>query len=194
MQPVYFATSAEFRAWLSLHSGRAELLWVGYYKAGSGKASVTWPQSVDEALCFGWIDGLRKRIDAERYMIRFSPRKPGSVWSAINIAKVAELTRRKCMRRAGMAAFKLRRENRSGIYSYEQRTAELPEPYAGRLKRRARAAKYFAGQPSSYRKAAVWWVVSAKQEATRKRRLGRLVEDCAAGRRLAQFVSAKPRQ
>jgi uncharacterized protein YdeI (YjbR/CyaY-like superfamily) len=190
---VYFATPAEFRAWLTLHSGDAESLWVGYYKAGCGKASVTWPESVEEALCFGWIDGRRQRIDAQRYMIRFSPRKPRSVWSAVNIAKVEELIRRRRMRPAGIAAYTLRRENRSGIYSYEQRTAELPEPYAGLLKRQARAAKYFATQPPSYRKAAIWWVVSAKQESTRARRFSRLIEDCAAERRLAQFVSAKPR-
>jgi uncharacterized protein YdeI (YjbR/CyaY-like superfamily) len=194
MQAVYFPTPAEFRAWLSRNAERMEFLWVGYYKVGSGKASITWPQSVDEALCFGWIDGIRKSIDAQRYMIRFTRRKRSSVWSAVNVARARELHKRKLMQPSGLEAFKARRENRTGIYSFEQRTVELPEPYATRFKRQAGAARYFASQPPSYRKAAVWWVVSAKQEITRERRLARLMEDCASERRLAQFVSAAPRR
>lgn len=193
MQPVCFATPADFRTWLTKHSAKADSLWVGYYKAGAGKASITWPESVEEALCFGWTDGRRKRIDEDRYMIRFSPRREGSVWSAVNIAKVAALRRQHRMQPAGSAAFDLRREDRSVVYSYEQHSAELPKPYAARLQRRARAAKYFSAQPASYRKAAAWWVMKAKQESTRTRRFSQWLDDCSAGRRLAHLVSATPR-
>src|SRR2546425_1578386 len=120
MKPVFFPTPASFRAWLSRHNRQRNELWVGFYKRSSGKPSIDWPESVDEALCFGWIDGIRKRIDEESYMIRFSPRKPTSVWSAVNIRNVAKLIKENRMQPAGLKAFEVRKENRSGIYSYEQ--------------------------------------------------------------------------
>src|SRR5471030_3242043 len=152
MQPVYFATSAEFRAWLSLHSGRAELLWVGCYKAGSGKASVTWPQSVDEALCFGWIDGVRKSIDAESYSIRFTPRKHTSIWSAVNIKKMEELIEKELMQPAGLAIFQKRTENKSMIYAYENEAKKLSTEYEKIFKANKKAWIFFTTQAPSYQK------------------------------------------
>jgi uncharacterized protein YdeI (YjbR/CyaY-like superfamily) len=184
----FFPTPADFRAWLELHHGTARELWVGYRKKGSGEVSVTWAESVDEALCFGWIDGIRKSLDERSYTNRFTPRKAGSVWSATNIGRVEELTREGRMQPAGLAAFAARRENRSGIYSYEQRSVDLPPELAADLAANSRAAEFFASRPASYRKAAVWWVISAKLETTRRRRLATLVELSAAGERLPQFI------
>src|SRR5262245_13828747 len=124
----FFATPLDFRKWLEKHHQSSRELWVGFYKKGSGKPSITWPESVDEALCFGWIDGLRKSVDEISYTIRFSPRKPKSIWSAINIKRAKELEGEGRMWPSGMKAFEARRENRSGIYSYEQRRAQLEEP------------------------------------------------------------------
>ena len=180
----FFKTPAELRRWFAKHHASEDFLWVGFYKKDTGEPSVTWPESVDEALVVGWIDGIRKRIDGQRYKIRFTPRRGGCVWSAINIARVEELAKAGRMRPAGLDAFALRRENRSGIYSYEQRTAALPEPYAAMLAANKRAEAFFAAQPPSYRKLACWWVVSAKQEETRSKRLGKLIDACVAGKRL----------
>jgi uncharacterized protein YdeI (YjbR/CyaY-like superfamily) len=189
----YFATPAAFRAWLERHHESAGELWVGFHKKSSGAPSLTWPESVDQALCFGWIDGLRKNVDATRYTIRFTPRKPRSVWSAVNIRRFGELEAAGEVRAAGHRAFAARRENRSGIYSYEQRSAELPEAFEQRLKRHRAAAAYFHGRPPSYRKAAIWWVVSAKKEETRERRFATLVELSAENRDIPQFVPTKKR-
>ena len=167
----------------NFHATEREL-WIGFYKKNSGKPSITWPESVDEALCVGWIDGIRKSIDEESYMIRFTPRRRGSIWSAVNIKRVEVLTNEKRMRPAGLAAFAARRENKSGIYSYEQRSEQLPEPYASRLRRNQKAWKFFQAQPPSYRKTIAWWVVSAKQEKTRQKRLQKLIAESASGRRL----------
>jgi uncharacterized protein YdeI (YjbR/CyaY-like superfamily) len=184
MAPKFFKTPAAFRKWLAAHHATESELWVGFYKKGSGKSSITWPESVDGALCFGWIDGLRKSIDEESYMIRFTPRKSSSVWSAVNMKNVAKLIEENRMQPAGLKAFAARKENRSGIYSYEQRSPELVEPYLGRLKRNKAAWKFFQAQPPSYRKVMNWWVVSAKQEETRGKRLERLIEESARGRRM----------
>jgi len=184
----FFRTPADFRKWLGKHHGSRRELWVGYYKTSSGRASMTWPESVDEALCVGWIDGLRKSVDASSYTIRFSPRRPTSIWSAVNIKRARELTAQGRMRPAGLQAFAKRKEYRSGIYSYEQRSATLVEPYAARLKKNRAAWKFFRAQPPYYQKTMNWWVVSAKQEATRLKRLKRLEEDSARGRRIAEFT------
>ncbi len=177
MEPVYFAAPAAFRAWLPAHHADASELLVGFHKRESGRPSLTWPESVDEALCFGWIDGVRRRIDDASYSIRFTPRRSGSVWSAVNIAKVAQLEQEGRMTDAGRAAFARRRENRSGIYAYEQRPQELPAEYRARLDRSPEAARDFDARPAGYRKTAIWKVVSAKQETTRLRRLAELI-DC----------------
>ena len=184
MNPRFFKSPLAFRKWLEAHQATSKELWVGFYKKDSGKPSIDWPESVDEALCFGWIDGIRKSIDAESYMIRFTPRKPSSVWSAVNIRNVEKLIKAKRMLPAGMKAFAARKENRSGIYAYEQRSPELVEPYVGKLKRNKAAWEFFQAQPASYRKVMNWWVVSAKQEETRLKRLARLIEESAAGRRM----------
>ena len=184
MKPRFFKTPAAFAAWLDEHhAGAAELL-VGFHKKDSGRPSMTWPESVDCALCYGWIDGVRKRVDDDSYTIRFSPRRTRSVWSAVNIKRVGELEALGLMRPAGIKAFAARTENRSGIYAYEQRTDTLPAAYAKIMRKNKPAWDFFQAQPPSYRKKLGWWIVSAKQEATRLKRLTRLIEVSAAGRRL----------
>lgn len=184
MKPKFFRTPSEFRKWLKINHATARELWVGFYKKNSGKQSITWPESVDEALCFGWIDGIRKRVDEISYQIRFTPRRRGSIWSAINIKRARELTKQKRMRPAGLKAFAARVENKSGIYSYEQRRAELEEPYAGRLKKNKSACDFFQAQPPSYRKMMSWYIMSAKTEETRSKRLETLMKASAKGKRL----------
>src|SRR5262249_7394148 len=149
---------------------------VGLHRRESGKPSMTWPESVEEALCVGWIDGVRKQIDVTSYCIRFTPRKPASTWSAINIGKMKKLIEEGRVQAAGLAAFERRLEKRSVIYSYEQKTVELNEPYATMLRKNRKAAAYFESQPPSYRKLACWWVNTAKQEATRAKRIQKLIE------------------
>ncbi len=191
MTPIYFKTPAEFRAWLEQNHTKVEFLLVGFYKKGTGQPSMTWPESVDEALCFGWIDGVRKGVDADRYTIRFTPRKAGSVWSTVNVNKIQVLLDQGRMQPAGVAAFEKRKEARSGIYSHEQQDVELPEPYLGVLHGNARAWEFFEKQPASYRKAASWWVASAKQEKTRLTRLEKLVAYSAVAERVPQFTWKK---
>jgi uncharacterized protein YdeI (YjbR/CyaY-like superfamily) len=188
LKPKFFKSPSDFRKWLAARHANAKELLVGFYKKDSGKLSITWPESVDEALCFGWIDGIRRRIDDDSYSIRFTPRKTSSTWSAVNIGRAKELISAGRMTPAGEKAFAARKENRSGIYSYEQRCAELVEPYAGKLRRNKAAAKFFASQPPSYRKAANWWVLSAKQEVTRLSRLDKLISLSAAGQTIPQFT------
>jgi uncharacterized protein YdeI (YjbR/CyaY-like superfamily) len=188
MKPKFFRTAAEFRRWLRRNHGQAPQLLVGLYNVSSGKPSLTWPESVDEALCFGWIDGVRRRVDERCYTIRFTPRRPGSIWSAINIRKVRALIEAKRMAPAGRRSFAARKPNKSGRYSYEQRPRELVAPYARMLARNAAARQFFAAQIPSYRRAAVWWILSARQEATRTRRAARLVELSARGQLIPQFV------
>src|SRR5438128_3111051 len=180
----FFKAPAAFRKWLAANHAKVKELWVGFYKKDSGKPSITWPESVDEALCFGWIDGIRKKFDDESYVIRFTPRKPDSIWSAVNIRNVERLIREGRMTPPGLKAYQARKEYRSGIYSYEQRPAELVEPYASKFKRDKAAWKFFQAQPPYYRKTLTWWVVSAKQEATRLARLDKLIEASAKGQRL----------
>ncbi len=184
MTLTFFATAAEFGAWLESNHGTALELWVGFYKKGSGKPSLTWPESVDQALCFGWIDGIRKSVDEVSYTIRFTPRKPRSIWSAVNIKRALELTELGLMRPTGLQAFERRTENRSGIYSYEQRSENFPEPYAKIFKKNKPAWEFFQAQPASYRKMVGWWVVSAKKEETRLKRLAKLIKVSAQERRV----------
>ena len=188
MDPIFFRTPSAFRRWLASHHATVSQLWVGYYKKDSGTPSVTWPESVDEALCVGWIDGIRKRIDDTRYMIRFTPRRPASTWSSVNIARVHALIEQGSMQPAGLTAFEARTANRSGIYSYEQRPADLPERYARVLKPHRAAWDFFRAQPPSYRKAAAWWIVSAKKDETRLKRLEKLTACSAQGLRLPEFT------
>jgi len=182
--PRFFKTPSAFRKWLAANHAKSKELSVGFYKKGSDKPSITWPESVDEALCFGWIDGIRKSIDEESYQIRFTPRKPASVWSAVNIRNVERLIKEQRMQPAGLKAYELRKANRSGIYAYEQRSPELIEPYLGKLKRNKAAWKFFTAQPPGYRKLMNWFIVSAKLEETRLKRLARVIEASANGQRL----------
>lgn len=179
MAPKFFKTPSAFRKWLAANHAKSKELWVGFYKKDSGKPSITWPESVDEALCFGWIDGVRKSVDAESYMIRFSRRKPNSIWSAVNMRNMDRLIKEKRVAPAGLNAYEARRENRSGIYSYEQRAVEMVEPYASEFKRNKAAWKFFQAQPPGYRKIMNWYIVSAKQERTRLARLGKLIDASA---------------
>ena len=177
-----FATANEFHAWLEANHDTATELWVGYYKKGVPKTSMTYRESVDEGLCFGWIDGITRRIDDEVYTVRFTPRTRRSTWSAVNVARIGELMAAGRVHPAGIRRFEARTEDNTGIYSYENRPADLPDPYLARMKANDVAWRWWLAQRPSYRRAATWWVVSAKQEATRERRLATLIEDCAAGR------------
>jgi uncharacterized protein YdeI (YjbR/CyaY-like superfamily) len=180
-----FETPAELRAWLEANHETATELWIARYKKGTGKPSVTWPEIVGQVLCFGWIDGVGKRIDDEVYAQRVTPRRKGSIWSAVNIAKVAELDAAGLMTPAGRAAFDARTDGRSGIYAHEQdEPATFTPEQEAELRADANAWAFWEGQPPSYRKAAVHWVVSAKKEQTRASRLATLVADSAAGERV----------
>jgi uncharacterized protein YdeI (YjbR/CyaY-like superfamily) len=183
MKATYFATPARFRDWLEINHAKSRELLVGFYKRDSGKASITWPESVDAALCYGWIDGVRKSVDQLRYTIRFSPRKPSSIWSEINVRRVGELEMLGLMRPAGKKAFAARREAKTAVYSYEQRSDPRLDPlHEDRLKGNKKAFEFFQSRPRWYRKAASWWIVSAKKEETRQKRLTILIEDSANGR------------
>jgi uncharacterized protein YdeI (YjbR/CyaY-like superfamily) len=182
-KPVFFATPAKFRAWLRKNHQRASLLWVGFYRKASGRPSITWPESVDQALCFGWIDGLRKTVDDASYMIRFSPRKPTSTWSAINIRRAKELRSMGLMSPAGLRAFAKRAPDKSAIYSYEQRhNARLTAAQEKRFRANRKAWQFFCARAAWYQRTATRWVISAKKEETRAKRLSILIEDSAAGR------------
>lgn len=191
MKPKFFKNAASFRQWLANNHLRETELLVGFHKKEMGEPSVTWPESVDQALCFGWIDGVRKRIDEASYSIRFTPRKSSSIWSQVNIAKVQQLIESGMMQPAGLLAFERRQENKSGIYSYEQRSVELPEPYQSLFRQEKAAWKFFVTQPASYRKAANWWVISAKRESTRQSRLAKLIDHSKHGQRIPQFLAIK---
>ena len=175
-EPLFFATPVDFRTWLEVNSEGSREQWIGFHKKDSGRPSITWPEAVDEALCVGWIDGLRKTIDAHSYKIRFTPRQAKSNWSAVNIRRVQELTRQKRMSPQGLRAFALRAEEKSGIYSYENRHAAVLDKWDEQQFRASLEAwNFFQAQPQSYRKTAIWWVVSAKRAETRRKRLATLV-------------------
>jgi uncharacterized protein YdeI (YjbR/CyaY-like superfamily) len=182
--PIFFSTPAELRHWFDTNHETAADLWLGSYKKATGKPSVTWSEAVDEALCVGWIDSVRYSLDGERSAQRFTPRRKGSNWSAVNIAKVQQLTAQGRMRPAGLVAFEQRTENRSGVYSYEERHLATLEPdEEAEFRAVPRAWAWFESQAPSFRTTAVWWVTSAKRPETRARRLAMLIEDSAAGSR-----------
>lgn len=181
---TFFTTPADFRRWLEEHHDSARELWVGYHKKGSGRPSITWQQSVDEALAFGWIDGVRKSLSPNRYTNRFTPRKPGSTWSAINVRRVEELTAAGRMHPAGLAAFAARDPAKTEQYSYERETAAFDAETEAGFREHPEAWAFWQAQSPSYRRTLTWWVVSAKREATRRQRLDRLIAASAAGRRL----------
>lgn len=185
MTPRFFATPHDFRAWLQAHASTAEELLVGFHKVATGRPCMTWSESVDEALCFGWIDGVRRRIDDDAYSIRFTPRKPSSNWSAVNIAKFERLRAEGRVTPAGERAFAHRTDARSAIYAYEQpSTAELSPGELRAFKRHEPAWRYFEATPPGYRKVVLHWITTAKRAETRAARLAKLIDACAAGQRL----------
>lgn len=186
----FFSEPSLWRQWLEEHHESATELWVGFHKTDSGRPSITWPESVDEALCFGWIDGNRKRIDDTSYKIRFTPRRRGSVWSSTNVKRIEELMELGLVRPAGLTAFRERAEGRTKLYAYENAPAELPAESERRFRANERAWLFFQSQPPSYRRTCIWWVISAKQEATREKRLARLIEDSEQGRLSGTFRRA----
>ena len=189
----FFADAAEFRAWLAANHDTAGELWMGLNKKHVPDRGLTWEQAVPEALCFGWIDSQVQRIDADAVRQRWTPRRPGSTWSAVNIELVAQLTAAGRMHPAGLAAFARRRSDRSAVYSYESDAQELPPEFAAELAADARAARFLAAATPSYRRIAVHWVLSAKQGSTRDRRLAQLIADSAAGRLIpSQRYGAEP--
>ena len=184
MKATYFVSAADFRRWLAGNHATAKELLVGFHKKGSGTPSITWPESVDQALCFGWIDGVRRRVDETRYTIRFTPRRTRSTWSLINVNRAKQLIAQKLMKPAGVQAFEARETKKTGIYAYENRPTELDEEFAKTFRRNAAAWAFFQAQPTSYRKMASWWVTSAKKDDTRQKRLARLIADSTAGKRI----------
>ena len=187
MKPRFFATQAKWRAWLEENHARAAELWVGFHKVHTGKPSIDWPQSVDEALCFGWIDGLRRSLGEDAYMIRFSPRRATSVWSKVNLDRVAELTKLGLMRDAGLAAFARRDPGRAG-YTYGSHDTPFDAASQKAFRRQRAAWKFFSAQPPGYRRVVTHWVMSAKREETRAKRLAELIADSARGERLGQLT------
>ena len=182
---VFFATPEAFRAWLAEHHQSSTELWVGFFRKDSGERSITWSEAVDEALCVGWIDGVRKRLDERRHVIRFTPRKTRSTWSMVNVARVAELTRLGRMRPEGLAAFEKRTAERTGTYTYEQPAPAVLDAAAERTFRASAVAwEFFQAQAPSYRRTIIGWVASAKREETRQKRLAAIIEASAQGRRL----------
>ena len=185
MTPKFFEGPADFRGWLEKHHADTSELWVGFHKKDSGRPSITWPESVDEALCVGWIDGLRKSIDAYSYMIRFTPRKRRSIWSAVNTRRAGELIESGRMRPAGRRAFDGRDPKKTNLYSFEQREAAKLDPdMEKRFRANRKAWTFFEAQPPGYRRLSIFRVMSAKQQETRERRLETLIRECAAGRRM----------
>jgi len=194
-----FSSAAELRGWFEKHHATETEAWIGYYRKGVPKTSVAYLEAVDEGLCFGWVDSVGYRVGDEVYTNRFTPRRKGSTWSARNVERVRELMAEGRMHPAGIAAFEARTENRTGIYSYENRPADLPSVYLTQLKANAAAWRFWQAQTPGYRRSATWWVVSAKQEATRDKRLTMLIQDSAAGRFVKPYTygrasNGRPRQ
>lgn len=185
MQPNFFKTQKDLRKWFEENHNKLDEVWIGYYKKATGKPSITWPESVVEAICFGWIDGIRKSIDEERYMIRFTPRKKNSNWSTVNIEKVKKLTKLGKMKPEGIEAYKRRKEHKSKVYSYEQKIIQLDKSYEDKFKKNKKAWKFFSEKLApSYKKSSIRWVMSAKQKKTRLTRLEVLVDSSAKGERI----------
>jgi uncharacterized protein YdeI (YjbR/CyaY-like superfamily) len=189
LTPTFFPTPADFRAWLEANHQTEKELLVGYFKKDSGKPSITWPESVDEALCYGWIDGVRRSLGETSYCIRFTPRKARSIWSAVNVRRMGELIAEGRVQPAGIKAFEQRTEDKTAIYAYEQRgAASLDAGQEALFRATPGAWEFFQAQPAGYRKTATWWVVSAKREETRRSRLDTLIQDSAAGRTIKQLT------
>ncbi len=188
MKPTFFKSADEFRQWLAKHHAQAHELWVGFYKTKSGKAGITYQEALDQALCYGWIDAIRKSIDDTRYTIRFVPRKLQSIWSVVNTKRVGELTKRGLMQPSGLKVFKERDLKQTKKYSFEQSNPQLDAASAKKLKANKKAWDFFQSQAPTYQRAANWWVISAKKEETRAKRLEKLIQDSENGKRLAHLT------
>ena len=176
MKIKFFKTPGEFRKWLEVNHDKSKELLVGFYKKDSGKQSINWPEAVDEALCFGWIDGIRKSIDETSYTIRFTPRKPRSIWSAVNIKRAAELSKIGRMHDSGLKTFNERDEKKAVQYSYEQKNKKLDPTYEKKIKANKKAWRFFQAQATWYQRTSTWWIISAKREETRLKRLNILID------------------
>ena len=193
MKPRFFKTSAEFRSWLAKNRTAASELWVGFFKKDSGKGGITYSEALDEALCFGWIDGVRKSVDAESYTIRFSPRQPKSIWSAVNTRRVAALTKAGSMDPSGLEVFRNRDPGRTLLYSYERERAEFTGLWLERFRSNAAAWRFFDAQPPWYKRTVTFWVMSAKKEETRSKRLDALIAESGLSRRIGLLSPPKSR-
>jgi uncharacterized protein YdeI (YjbR/CyaY-like superfamily) len=188
MDVKFFRSSDEFRAWLEENHAKAQELWLGFFKKSAPEKGITYQEAVDQALCFGWIDGVRKRLDEAGYTIRLTPRKPRSIWSAVNIKRFGELAELGWVRPPGLHAFDARDQKRSGLYSYEQRSRGLDDGYQKQMEANEKAWGFFQAQPPWYQRTASWWVMSAKKEETRLKRLATLIEDSENGRTIAALT------
>jgi uncharacterized protein YdeI (YjbR/CyaY-like superfamily) len=185
MKPLFHKSAVEFREWLERNHQEANELWVGFYKRDSGRTGITYPEALDEALCFGWIDGIRKSVGKISYMIRFTPRRPDSIWSRVNTTRVRKLTETGRMRLPGLRAFQERDRKKSEKHFHERKHSRLDADSEERFRSQKTAWDFFQAQAPWYRRTAIWWVVSARKEETRLKRLATLIEDSANGRRLA---------
>jgi uncharacterized protein YdeI (YjbR/CyaY-like superfamily) len=193
MVPLFFPTPASFRRWLEQNHKLERELWVGFYKISTRKPSITWPEAVDQLLCFGWIDGVRMSLGEESYVIRVTPRNARSIWSAVNEKRAQELRKLGLMRPAGLAAFNARDKEKTNRYSFERDRVKLKPSLQKQLRKNSKAWTFFTSQPPGYRKTILWWIMSAKQDATRERRLAVLIQDSEAGRRVNFFQPGKAR-
>ena len=184
MKPTFFKSGDQFRSWLEKNYDKQQELLLGFYKKASGKGGITYPEALDEALAYGWIDGIRKSFGELSYTIRFTPRKPKSIWSMVNIKRVGELIKLGRMQPPGLKAFEGRDLKKAQLYSYERKTSKLDDKLEERLKANKKAWEFFQAQPPGYQRVISWWIISAKQEETRFRRLERLIKDSENGRRV----------
>lgn len=188
---TFFPTQPHLRKWFEKNHKKADEFWVGYYKKGSGKPSITWPESVDEALCFGWIDGIRKSIDEESYKIRFTPRRKGSIWSAVNTKRIKELIKLGLVKPSGLEVFNKRDEKKTNRYSFEQKEAKFPKEFEKKFKANKKAWKYFQTLPPSAKRPSTWWVISAKREETKLSRLDTLIKCSEEERKIPPLIISK---
>jgi len=191
MSLLFFLTQHDLRKWFEKNHNKADELWVGYYKKSTGKSSITWPESVDEALCFGWIDGIRKSIDEESYKIRFTPRRKGSIWSAVNTKRIKELIKPGLVKPSGLEAFSKRDEKKTNRYSFEQGKVKLPAESEKKIKANKKAWEYFQKLPAYAKRVSTWWVISAKKDETKLSRLNTLIKCSEEGRKIPGLVISK---
>jgi uncharacterized protein YdeI (YjbR/CyaY-like superfamily) len=191
MIQLFFPTQSDLRKWFEKNHNKADELWVGYYKKSTGKPSITWQQSVDEALCFGWIDGIRKSMDENSYKIRFTPRRKGSIWSAVNTKRIKELIKLGLVKPSGLEAFSNRDEKKTKKYSFEQGKVKLPEEYEKKFKANKKAWEYFQKLPTYAKRVSTWWIISSKKQETKLNRLDTLIKCSEEGRKIPPLIVSK---